>query len=83
MHQGADSSVSYCAFTQETLVGLMKSSFVSNQVMLSCVFIEVFSPDIKFNFHVYFCLLKETFRTVPQLALSERAAVVLLHFPLT
>lgn len=55
---------------------------MSNQVMLSYVFIEVFSPDFKFNFHVYFWLLNETFRTAPQLSVSGGAAAVLLHFPL-
>lgn len=63
-------------------VGLMKSNFVSNQVMLSYIFTDVFSPVFKINFHVYFCLLNETFRTTPQLSLSGRAAAVLLHFPL-
>lgn len=52
-------------------VGLMKSNFVSNQVMLSYIFTDVFSPVFKINFHVYFCLLNETFRTTPQLSLEE------------
>lgn len=55
---------------------------MSNQVMLSYVFIEVFSPDFEFNFHVYFRLLNETFRPALQLSLSGGAAAVLWHFPL-
>lgn len=62
-------SVLLCKCTQRPLVGLMKSSFVSNQVMLSNIFMDIFSPDVKFDFRVYFCLLNETFRISAQLSL--------------
>lgn len=75
--------MSYCAFTQRSLIGLMKLNFVSNQIMESCIFIEVLSPDFKFAFHIYFCLLPETFKTTPQLSLFGRAAAMLLRYPLT